>query len=333
MLGTARLLLALAVAASHAKLLLWDLNPGVISVICFYLISGYVMSGLIRRHYSQPSLAWAFYADRTIRLLPQYLFYACMTLVWHLYSQTNTPFLARSPSSGDLLNNLLIVPLNYYMFNGSDLYTLIPPAWSLGAELQFYILAPFLLLWPKRLFGIGLIGLAVYLAALSGVINSDWFGYRLLPGVLLFFVLGACLQHQHQNHQHGHARSMTVGVAAAVALGAVLLNFNGILRTPYNFETMLGLILGLALLQTVAKRTANRWDSFAGDISYGVFLNHFLILWTVFPQGVTSTQWPVFLAFSVLLSWLSQRLIEQPLIKLRHRFRKPLPITRHPAAL
>lgn len=333
MLGTLRLLLALAVAASHAKLLLWGLNPGVMAVICFYLISGYVMSGLIRRHYSQPSLAWAFYADRIIRLLPQYLFYACMTLFWHLYSQTNTSFLARSPSSGDLLNNLLIVPLNYYMFNGSDHYTLIPPAWSLGAEVQFYILAPFLLLWPKRLFGIGLIGLAVYLAALSGVINSDWFGYRLLPGVLLFFVLGAFLQYQHQNHQHGRARSMTIGVAAAVVLGAVLLNFNGILRAPYNFETLLGLILGLALLQTLAKRSSNRWDSLAGDISYGVFLNHFLILWTLYPQGVTSIQWPVFLAFSIVLSWLSQRLIEQPLIKLRHRFRKPLPLTRHPAAL
>ena len=333
MLGTLRLLFALAVALSHAGMHLRGLNLGVIAVIGFYLISGYVMAGLIRRHYAQPQAASAFYLDRAIRLLPQYLFYILLTLAWHLYSRADNYFLSRIPGPVDLFNNLSVVPLNYYMFNGSDRYTLIPPAWSLGAEVQFYLLAPFLLLWPKRLFGIGLIGLAVYLAALSGVINSDWFGYRLLPGVLLFFVLGAFLQHQHQKHQHGRARSMTIGVAAAVVLGAVLLNFNGILRAPYNFETLLGLILGLALLQTLAKRSSNRWDSLAGDISYGVFLNHFLILWTLYPQGVTSIQWPVFLALSIVLSWLSQRLIEQPLIKLRHRFRKPLPLTRHPAAL
>ena len=333
MLGTLRLLFALAVALSHAGMHLRGLNLGVIAVIGFYLISGYVMAGLIRRHYAQPQAASAFYLDRAIRLLPQYLFYILLTLAWHLYSRADNYFLSRIPGPVDLFNNLSVVPLNYYMFNGSDRYTLIPPAWSLGAEVQFYLLAPFLLLWPKRLFGIGLIGLAVYLAALSGVINSDWFGYRLLPGVLLFFVLGAFLQHQHQKHQHGRARSMTIGVAAAVVLGAVLLNFNGILRAPYNFETLLGLILGLALLQTLAKRSSNRWDSLAGDISYGVFLNHFLILWTLYPQGVTNIQWPVFLALSIVLSWLSQRLIEQPLIKLRYRFRKPLPLTRHPAAL
>ena len=75
------------------------------------------------------------------------------------------------------------------MFNGSDQYTLIPPAWSLGAEVQFYLLAPFLLIWPKRLLLAGLLSLGVYLTALSGFINSDWYGYRLLPGVLMFFLL------------------------------------------------------------------------------------------------------------------------------------------------
>ena len=322
MLGSLRLLLALAVAASHANLRLGGLNPGVVAVIGFYLISGYVMAGLIRRHYSQPSQAIAFYLDRAIRLLPQYLFYAGLTLAWHLTTQANTPFLSRSPSAGDLLNNLLIVPLNYYMVNGSDQFTLIPPAWSLGAEVQFYLLAPFLLLWPKRLLLAGLLSLGVYLAALSGFIHSDWFGYRLPPGVLLFFLLGAWLQHLHQQRQVARALGFTAAAAglAGVALG--LLYLNGTLRQPYNFETLLGLILGLVLLHALATRKRTRWDDLAGDISYGVFLNHFLIMWTLYPQGVGSAQLPGFLALSIVFSWLSQRVVEQPLLKLRHRFRK-----------
>ena len=322
MLGSLRLLLALAVAASHANWRLGGLNPGVVAVIGFYLISGYVMAGLIRRHYSQPSQASAFYLDRAIRLLPQDLLYAGLTLAWHLTTQTTTPFLSRSPSTGDLLNNLLIVPLNYYMFNGSDQYTLIPPAWSLGAEVQFYVLAPFLLLAPTRLLLAGLLSLAVYLAALGGLVNSEWYGYRLLPGVLIFFLLGAGLQHLHQQRQFTRARTLTVGVAtlAVVALGALYLN--GTLRQPYNFETLLGLILGLSLLHTLATRPRTRWDDFAGDISYGVFLNHFLIMWAFYPQGVAAGQLPGLLALSIVLSWLSQRVVEQPLLKLRHRFRK-----------
>lgn len=322
MLGSLRLLLALAVAASHANLRLGGLNPGVVAVIGFYLISGYVMAGLIRRHYSQPAQASAFYLDRAIRLLPQYLLYAGLTLVWHLATQANTPFLSRSPSTGDLLNNLLIVPLNYYMFNGSDQYTLIPPAWSLGAEVQFYLLAPFLLLWPKRLLLAGLLSLGVYLAALSGLVNSDWYGYRLLPGVLVFFVLGAGLQHLHHKRQLTRALALTGGVAAltVAALGALYLK--GTLRQPYNFETLLGLMMGLGLLHTMATRPRTRWDDFAGDLSYGVFLNHFLILWVLYPQGVGRAQLLGFLALSIVLSWASQRGVEQPLLKLRHRFRK-----------
>ncbi|QJC55212.1 O-acetyltransferase OatA [Polaromonas vacuolata] len=322
MLGTLRLLLALAVAASHTNLRMFGLNPGVMAVVGFYLISGYVMAGLIRRHYSQGAQAPAFYLDRAIRLLPQYLFYAGLTLAWYGFTQANTQFLSHAPSAGDLVNNLLIIPLNYYMYNGSDGYTLIPPAWSLGAEVQFYLLAPWLLVWPKRLLAFGLLSLSVYLAALAGIINSDWFGYRLLPGVLLFFLLGAWLQGLHQQGQQRQAQAMTLGVAALATLAIGLLFINGNLRQPYNFETLLGLIFGLLLLQALATRPRTRWDGLAGDISYGVFLNHFLIIWTFYPQGVSSSQLPGFLALSMALSCLSQRLVEQSLLKLRHRFRK-----------
>ena len=330
MLGTLRLTLALAVAASHAGVLVGGLNPGVVAVIGFYLISGYVMAGLIQRYYSQPSQAPAFYLDRAIRLLPQYLFYCGLVLAWQISTQSTTPFLISvSPGVGNLLDNLLIVPLNYYMYNDSDRYTLIPPAWSLGAEVQFYFLAPFLLLWPKRLMCIGLLSLIVYLAALGGTINSDWFGYRLLPGVLLFFVLGALLQHQHQLSQHKRALAMTAGVTFLAGLALLFLYLNGTLRQPYNFETLIGLMLGLILLQALATRSPTRWDELAGNISYGVFLNHFLIIWVLYPQGVNTAQLPGFLVLSMVFSWLSQRLVEQPLLKLRYRFRKSPQTTPH----
>jgi peptidoglycan/LPS O-acetylase OafA/YrhL len=331
MLGTLRLILAIAVALSHANLRIAGLNPGVIAVVGFYLISGYVMAGLMRRHYAGAAHALAFYQDRAWRLLPQYFFYALLTLLWMRVTQASTYFLSRSPTALDLLNNLLVLPLNYYMFNASDRFTLIPPAWSLGAEMQFYLLAPFMLIWPRRLLIVGLLGLTVYLAALVGLINSDWFGYRLLPGLLLFFLLGAWLQRLHQQRQFRHALAVVVAVITLAALGLGLLHQSGTLRQPYNFETLLGLMLGIALLHTLASRPRSLWDDLAGDISYGVFLNHFLVLWTLYPQGLAAAQMPGFVALCVLLSWATQRYIERPLLKHRQALRSPTDATRQPS--
>jgi peptidoglycan/LPS O-acetylase OafA/YrhL len=321
MLGSLRLILAIAVAASHAGFRIAGLNPGVIAVVGFYLISGYVMAGLIRRHYSQPATAPAFYLDRALRLFPQYFTYLGLALAWQLYTQTENYHLSHPPTAADFINNILIVPLNYYMWNGSDRYTLIPPAWSLGAEIQFYLVAPFLLIWPKRLLVVGLLSLGVYLGALGGLINSDWYGYRLLPGVLFFFLLGALIQHHHQHPQPARAAAIAAlaALAATAALGA--LQYHGTLRQPYHAETLLGLIIGIAFLHTLAPRPRTRWDDLAGDLSYGVFLNHFLILWLLYPQGARLDQIPALLAISTALAWLTHRTIERPLLKWRQTLR------------
>jgi peptidoglycan/LPS O-acetylase OafA/YrhL len=60
MLGTLRLVLALMVALSHVDVGVAGLNVGVVAVVTFYLISGYVMTGLPRRHYASPRLVGRF---------------------------------------------------------------------------------------------------------------------------------------------------------------------------------------------------------------------------------------------------------------------------------
>ena len=70
------------VVVSHAGVTFAGLNPGVIAVVVFYLISGYVMAALVRGHYLAPPLPLLFYADRAGRIFPQYLFYVVAALAW-----------------------------------------------------------------------------------------------------------------------------------------------------------------------------------------------------------------------------------------------------------
>ena len=112
-MGMMRLLLAMAVVLSHADLRVFQLNPGVTAVVGFYLISGYVMAGLVHRHYNEPARMPYFYLDRLLRLCPLYLVYAGAALAWHLWTQTPTLFLRHAPTWQDIARNVLIVPLNF----------------------------------------------------------------------------------------------------------------------------------------------------------------------------------------------------------------------------
>ena len=317
-MGWLRLVLAAMVALSHAGVRVQGLNPGVTAVVVFYLISGYVMAGLLRSHYTQGRDVPRFYADRALRIFPQYLFYMAAALVWQLVTASTTLFLTHAPTPVDLLNNVLVIPLNFFMFNGADAYTLVPPAWSLGAELQFYLLAPLMLLWPRLGVMLAVASAGVQLLAMHAVLHSDWFGYRLLPGVLVFFALGMLMFHLRAK---GSAILAAATPLAAVALYAGLRS-RDLHSLPYNTEVLIGLGCGIPLLHVLGRRPAGKAAQVAGDVSYGVFLNHFLLLWLLFPSGTPGpAQLCALLACSFVASWVTQRVLERPLLAWRRRWR------------
>ena len=366
-MGFLRLILALLVLLSHAGMRVFGLNPGVVAVIGFYLISGYVMAGLLRSHYNSPQRAHWFYADRVLRLFPQYFTYALLTvLLWfwlQAHAQPFTPFLQRDPTVVDWLNNILVVPLNYYMVNGSDQFVLLPPAWSLGAELQFYLLVPLMLLWPRVGVVLALASVAVHGMALAHWLNTDWFGYRLIPGVLWVFGVGMLLfAWQRSRPRWAHALALA---APVLALGIyLLLRHKGLHAAPFHQEVLLGWGLGVPLVHvlamvgmptrqqapiaqpaptlasTPAPTLLQRANHLAGDASYGVFLNHFLLIWlshllgwpightnaaAVAPDAVAQAVpgWVVLAVVSVVLAVVTQRYAEQPVLRWRRALRRP----------
>lgn len=91
----------------------------------------------------------------------------------------------------NIATSLPILPLGFYMF-GVTLPEILPPAWSLGLEMCFYLLIPFLILYKMR--GVAFtLSVTVFMGASLGYLDTDIYGYRLLPGVLFIFLGGSYL--------------------------------------------------------------------------------------------------------------------------------------------
>lgn len=321
MLGTLRFFLAALVALSHTDWRFHGLNLGESAVVGFYLISGYVVTGLLRTHYTRFEQLIAFYQDRAIRILPHYLLICGLTLLWYNWAQPNGIFfLAHAPGWVDLFNNLLVIPLNFYLFNHADRFTLVPPAWSLGAEIQFYLFLPLILLNRRR--PLALIGsLAVFALAIVGMLDSDLYAYRLLPGVLFLFLIGSALYDWH-HHPDIAAGRRVAGIWLAVLLAVLMLRFTHQLERPHASEVAVGLLVVLPLLHTLAPLARKRWDDWLGNLSYGVFLNHFLLIWTLFGTPPhTRFERLELLCLSVALAALLYHYVEKPVLTLRYRLR------------
>ena len=323
-MGTYRFFLAVLVALSHMGVSVAGMNPGVFAVISFFLISGFVMTGLVRTHYMQWRTVPQFYVDRVARIFPQYVLFMAMTGVAFVVLRFDSPYLSQF-SGAALLSNLLVVPLDFFMFSPTIAgFMLIPQAWSLGLELLFYLLMPWLLLGRVR--GLTLVAsLLVWGVAAFGFIHTDTWGYRLLPGTLFMFLAGSYVYDDRcPSWRHPAVWLLATLLAAAVALVATDKH-----TLPYNREVVGGLVVGIAALFGLVRLPRSAWDDWLGNLSYGLFLCHFLVMWLFEKAAIhqADTPWPVsklvaMLAASSLLAWLGFMLVERPVLRWRHQFRR-----------
>ena len=328
-MGCYRLLLACLVVMGHVGASIAGYDPGVVAVVSFFLLSGYVMTGLVERHYSEPGRVGLYYLDRALRLFPQFLLYSLATIFAVEALGLRHTWLAAPPSALSDLVQLTILPLNFVMLFPD---MLMPQGWSLGLEGFFYLLFPFVLLSGKRLpFTAG--SLLIFALAYAGRLPQEWFGFRLLPGVLFVFLLGSFIRRPEP--KLGPAPLLFVLTLAVAALAASPLVYAKHVRI---LEVLAGLILGLPIVWGLARaRIANRFDALAGDVSYGVFLNHNLLLPGVaalLPGASHALTLAALIPLSMALAYASYRVVETPALALRHRLRaaKPAPALEAAAA-
>jgi Predicted acyltransferases len=314
-MGFLRLFLAILVVLGHMDINFFGRHLAVSAVVVFYVLAGHVVSRLWRDAHEANAVkrAVGFYKDRALRIFPLYLTVMLFaTVMW--VAGANSIFISQAPSLGTWLSNLFVIPLNYYMFTGIDSFTLVPPAWSLGAELQFYLLVPLLLSFRMAAVGFGIATFTVYMLAQMGLLNADYFGYRLLAGVGFIFLLGTLV-----GRPEFYSRLVLWGAwLASVVYSVYLLAINS--SVLFNLDVALGFAFGLPILQAFLNSPKrglfHRLQRRAGEISYGVFLFHFPVMWLLQLFGYEGKPTAIAVVLiSSALAWLAHTVIERPIWK------------------
>jgi peptidoglycan/LPS O-acetylase OafA/YrhL len=261
---------------------------GFLGVDIFFVVSGYLMQSL----YGQGVPAKDFYLRRARRLLPAYFGLIFATLAACALITIPSDFQQAAEQSmfaAGFASNIGFWLQNSY-FDESQFRPLLH-LWSLGVEIQFYLIFPLLLFVSKRRWVLPLLCALSLAACLAALMVSPKLSFFMLPLRVWEFIIGMI------------AARMSLKARPALGLLAVLAMID-ICFLPFNGQALsvvwghpgLGAVATTLLTAAVltfrlpaTENLLSRGAQRIGDVSYSLYLVHFpiIVLWNYQPFGGT----------------------------------------------
>jgi peptidoglycan/LPS O-acetylase OafA/YrhL len=310
---------------------------GFFGVELFFVISGFLITSLLVREWGRTGSLWfrGFYMRRALRLMPALAVVVAVVTPLAIAYNIGDPAIDATAALTYLTD--LVAPLR------GTTGGLFGHTWSLAVEEQFYLLWPTLLVfglarrWPMAAVagGIALLAVAATWTVSRGAAADDLDALYLTPlphvpallaGAVLAFVLA------------GPAAERAATALRPAAIGPVLLAGLALLalttshQAGWLYAGGLGLVdVGAAvLIGTVVVAPGASWRAllelapvrWLGARSYGFYLWHAPIVWVLQRElaGVVPTA-AAALVLALGATVLSWRLVEQPFLRLRGRYR------------
>lgn len=311
----------------------FSLPLGWVGVNIFFVLSGFLITGILRRDRENVCFWKPFYIRRATRILPPMIiaFVAAALLFpipWSRVGWYYLLFLGNIPS----------------VLHGAQTYSL-SVLWSLAVEEHFYLVWPFAVRFLTR---IQLLRLLTALLVFEPILRFACVGFVSSPATLYYLtpfrldglaagaILALLVEEQAARDRlrsvSGKLLLFTMPIAALIALPPA----------PYGGATgLLFVTLGYSLLacasffliafvflnemSMLSIFLSNRWMTSLGLISYGFYLYHRIFIQWALEWGARTHVHhlgyftPLYFAVTLVTSWVSFKFYERPLIKWGHK--------------
>jgi len=325
--GSLRFGLAALVVVHHS----FPLRMGLWAVYVFFILSGYWISTMWDHKYRLTRWpVMTFYVSRWWRLAPVFLFCTLLALACTDMRPpgNSSPFIW-------FTRQILVV-------GSLSAGNLLPPAWSLDVEAQFYLIAPGLF-WLMRKRRIDVIGTGILMSFLAFLYFAYWppqpgpwqLRFVLAP-YLGFFLTGVAIHRWSWQPSNRLAIGSVAVFFAATALLLLSPSTRGGIWTPgvsapdmwwHQLWAGAGALLITPFIALNVRSPSDRWDRLLGNWAYPLYLFHWLPRqWYYRNVNWTASWWDscallmmnfaIALAGSFIILWFFDR----PLDRLRARW-------------
>jgi peptidoglycan/LPS O-acetylase OafA/YrhL len=325
-----RALAVLAVVIFHA--FPEFLPGGFIGVDIFFVISGFLISGIIYSELKTGRFSFIdFYSRRIRRIFPALLLVLLAATVfgWFILLADEYSQLGKHIAAGSaFLSNLFFWQEAGYFDNSASTKPFLH-LWSLGIEEQYYIFWPLLLWLGFRIkLNLGLLTLAIALISFGlnirgFTVSHDTVATFYSPQTRFWELLfGALLAYHYIKIEpviRQLANSLSIAGLLLIVVGLVIIHPN------YSFPGWWALLPTLGAVLLIAAGPAgwvnkqflsNVWMVRLGLISYPLYLWHWVCLSFLFILSASKPSLSnrlIVVAISVILSYLTFRFIEKPI--------------------
>jgi peptidoglycan/LPS O-acetylase OafA/YrhL len=236
----------------------------------FFVLSGFLITGILLNTKDDPAYFRNFYARRILRIWPLYftlLVALMLVLPWV------SPRLA-APSVATAYPRWAYIVFVQNFFRDHKVLGPLSVTWSLALEEQFYVLWPLLvfLLTVKRL---KVLLLVLIFAGPSAILISTYSGHRFdfTPFHIDGLAIGSLLAILVRDSHAAAIRKIALWALGASAVGVVFeLLADSTWPQFFLLSVAFGSILCLAITTNLVQR--NRFLCYTGKISYGLYLLH-----------------------------------------------------------
>lgn len=321
---------------------------GWLGVDLFFVLSGFLITGILLGAVGKPHFLRNFYIRRALRIFP--LYYASLIIflfiIPHLSSRADFTYYIKNQIWlwTDFQNWL-------YIFNPDYSTNILHHLWSLAVEEQFYIVWPFMILLIKKpgrlivllsvlLILIMSLRLIIWLYEIENLAYFNLYTFSRIDGICIGCILALLI-----NFYPGFLKKYFTIIILSLAGFNFLFYF---LNQRFHYTlpylavagyTTFAIILALLVYESITGKNriiqlifTSSFMKFLGKISYGLYIIHWPAYILLSPAILAYLQKfipglyanysvsIICILISVLLSWLSFKYFEKPFLDLKSSF-------------